>query len=134
MGYETRIRGEIRIDPPIPADELRGSGFVADRSASDITKDVALYTVEQPIEGVPGAYGRVATAIVPVMSSYSAYEAVEHTQEIINRWGEGRTFTGRLDCSGQERGDLWRLEVHDGRAVEVRPRIVWPDGSEEEAR
>lgn len=134
MGYETRIRGEIRIDPPITADALKGSGFVADRSGGDITKDVALYIVEQPVEGVPGAYRRVATAIVPVMSSYSAYQAVEHTQEIIDRWGEGRTFTGRLDCSGDERGDLWRLEIQDGRAVEVRARIVWPDGAEEEAR
>jgi hypothetical protein len=46
----------------------------------------------------------------------------------------GHEFTGRLDCAGEETGDLWRLEVHDRQAVKVTPRIVWPDGSEEPSR
>lgn len=61
------------------------------------------------------------------------YNIVDHVQEVINAHPD-HEFSGRLDCSGEESGDLWRLEVHDRRAVRVQPRIVWPDGSEEPTR
>ena len=129
MSYDVRFSGEISIDPPIPADEVLVAGFVEPGCYGD--KDVAVKVSEVPVEGVPGAFRRLVVAIEPCMSSYSAYKAVEHVQEIVDRWGEGRTFSGRLDCSDPQTGDLWRLEIHNGRAVEVRPRIVWPDNTEE---
>jgi hypothetical protein len=130
MSYTTRFRGEIRINPPIPADQTDNTGF--GQPGTFGAKDIALKVTEEPVDGVPGAYRRLAVAVVPVMGAYTAYRIVEHTQEIIDRWGDGRTFTGRIDCSGEEAGDVWRLEVHDGRAAEVRPRIVWADDTDEE--
>lgn len=65
------------------------------------------------------------------MSTYTAYHAVAHIQEVMDRWGEGRTFVGRFDCSDPNTGELWRLQVQDGRVVEVKPRIAWPDDAEE---
>jgi hypothetical protein len=124
MGYYTRFSGEIRIDPPIPFEEIKDTEF-AGRDT-----DVTLKCVEVPVEGVPGAYRRVAVAIVEA-NEFSKYNAIPEVQWIIDRWGEGRRFTGRFDAKGEEPGDIWRLEIHDGRAVEVRPRIVWPDGTEE---
>jgi hypothetical protein len=129
MAYTTRFSGEIRIDPPIPAEEVAGTGFFHEghRTAS---KDVRLKVVEVPVDGVPGAYRREAVAIVGLEGGFSCYDAVPHVQEIVNRWGAGRTFTGRLDAAGEEAGDVWRLLVRDGRAVEVRPQLVWPDDPE----
>ena len=134
MGYDIRFAGEIRIDPPIPADEVLAAGFIEPGRGRFGPKDFAVKVSEVPVDGVPGAYRRLVTAIVPVMSTYTAYHLVEHVQEIVDGWGEGRTFTGRLDCCDPNTGDLWRIEIHDGQAVKVKPRIVWPDGSGEAAR
>jgi hypothetical protein len=130
MGYDIRISGEILIDPPAPADEILAAGFPEPGTYGD--KDVAVKVEDVPVYGVPDAYRRLAVAIVPCMSTYTAYNAVAHIQEIVDRWGEGRTFTGRFDCSDPQTGDLWRLEVHNGRAVKVTPRIVWPDNTRQE--
>lgn len=129
MSYDIRFSGEIRIDPPIPADEVLSAGFIEPGRYGD--RDVAVKVAEVPVDDTPGAYRRLVVAIVPSMSSYTAYDAVEHVQEIVSRWGEGRTFTGRLEGAGEEAGDLFRIEIQAGVAVEVRPRIVWPDGTEE---
>ena len=129
MSYTTRFTDEIRIDPPIPFEDIEGQGFSnAERHGQ--TKDVSLKVVEEPIPGEPGGYRRVAVAIVGLSGGFSCYDAIPDTQEIIDRWGEGRTFTGRLNASGEDAGDIWRLEIRDGRVVKVEPRIVWPDGSE----
>lgn len=132
MSYDIRFSGEIRIDPPIPAEDVVAAGFCEPGRYGD--KDVAVKVTEVPVEGVPNAYRRLVVAIEPCMSTYTAYHAVEHIQEIVDRWGEGRTFTGRFDCLDPQAGDLWRIGIHDGRAVKVKPRIVWPDGTEEAAR
>jgi hypothetical protein len=128
VSYNIRFTGEISIDPPIPADDVLNAGFIEPGGYGD--RDVAVKVIEAPVEGMPGAYRRLVVAIVPSISSYTAYAAVDHIQEIVTRWGADRTFTGRLQGAGEEAGDLFRIEVQDGRAVEVRPRIVWPDGSE----
>lgn len=128
MSYDVRFTGEIRIEPPIPADELAAHDFQEPGRYGK--RDIAVKVVEVPVSGVPDAYRRVGTAIVPCMSSYTAYHLVGDVQAIVSRWGAGRTFTGRLQGVGEEAGDLFRIEVQDGTAVEVRPRIVWPDGSE----
>lgn len=128
MSYDTRFTGEILIDPPIPAEEVLAAGFQEPGGYGDM--DMAVKIVEAPVAGVPGAYQRLVTAIVPSMSRYTAYDAVEHVQEIIDRWGEGRRFLGRITAAGEEAGEIWRLEIHDGQAVRVEPRILWPDGTE----
>lgn len=129
MGYTTRFSGEIRIDPPIPYEDIAGQGFVRE-GREWATKDVRLKVVETPVDGTPGAYRREAVAIVGLGDAYSLPHAVEHAQEIVDRWGPGRTFTGRLDAEGEEAGDIWRLVIRDGRAQEVRPQIVWPEDEE----
>jgi hypothetical protein len=132
MGYDVNMSGEIRIDPPAPGDELYIAGYPVPGGYGD--KDVAVRIDDVLVAGIPDAYRRLATAIVPCMSRYTAYHALEHIQQVVDRWGEGRTFTGRLNCSDPNTGDLWRLEVHNGRAAKVTPRIVWPDGTEQETR
>jgi hypothetical protein len=125
MGYDIRFSGEIRIDPSILADELLALGFSEPGRYGD--KDIAVKVTETPVEGVPGAYRRLAVALVPCMSVYTAYNITDHIQQVVSQWGEGHTFTGRIECVDPHEGDRWRLQVQEGRVVEVKPRVVWPD-------
>lgn len=122
MGYNTSVSGEIRIEPPLAWREFKDSPF-AGRD-----KDVTLQVDAETVDTADGPLMRkTAVALVPTWEdSYKAYHLVEHVQEAIDAFPE-HTFTGRLDCEGEENTDLWRVVVRDGRAVKVTPRIVWPD-------
>lgn len=122
MGYNTSVDGEIRINPPLTWREFKDSPFAG------TGKDVTFRVEEETVTTEDGPLiRRSAVALVPTWEdSYKAYHLVEHVQEVINAF-PGHTFTGRLECEGEENTDLWRVVVRDGRAVKVTPRIVWPD-------
>lgn len=128
MGYYTSVDGEIRIEPPLTWAELKDSPFNPKSTEYDDRMDVKLQVVEETVETDEGSLiRRTAPAIVAARSeSYKAYYLVEHVQKLIDSH-PGHAFAGRLECSGEETGDLWRCVVRDGRAVKVEPRIVWPD-------
>ncbi|MFG1872198.1 DUF6205 family protein [Micromonospora arborensis] len=132
MGYDTRVTGAILISPPIPYAVLAGSRFLGWPYRRFVDKDCVLRVVEQVPEGGDGSLvRRVADAIVPaVQGPYSAHRLVDDVQDVLRIYGAERTFTGRLTCLGEEAGDIWRLEIHEGQAVRVEPRLVWPDGTE----
>ncbi|MGC4886753.1 DUF6205 family protein [Micromonospora sp. DT227] len=132
MGYSTRVTGAIQISPPIPWSILGGSRFVGPPHPRVVDMDCVLRVVEQvPEAGDGSTVRRVAVAITGAMPDpYSAYNLLDHVQKIVDLFGDGRTFTGRPTCTGDEPGDIWRVEVHDGRVTRVEPRIVWPDGTE----
>lgn len=132
MSYDVRYFGEITVIPPAPADQLISAGFPEPGSYGD--KDIAVRVTETPIDGVPGGYQRIATAFEPCMGSYTAYRMVEHLQQAIDLLGPGHTFDGRITGWGPEFGEVFAVEVHDGLAVDVKGRIVWPDGSEQAIR
>lgn len=122
MGYNTSVSGEIRIEPPLTWREFKDSPFTGHE------KDVTFHVDEETVAMDDGPLIRkTAVALVPSWEdSYKAYNLVAHVQEAIDAF-PGHTFTGRLDCEGEENADLWRVVVRDGRAVKVTPRIVWPD-------
>ena len=122
MGYNTSVSGEIRIEPPLTWREFKDSPFTGNN------KDVTLHVEADTVDTDDGPLMRkTATALVPTWEdSYKAYNLVEHVQEAIDAF-PGHTFTGRLDCEGEDNIDLWRVVVRNGRAVKVTPRIVWPD-------
>jgi hypothetical protein len=130
MGYVTRFNGELAIGPPLTWAEIRESPFAPGR-AEDERLDVKIRVEEQTVDTDEGQMIRCSgVAIIPTYEDeMRGYDIVEHVQRFLDTY-PGRTLTGRLDCEGEEAGDLWRLEVHDGRAVKVTPRIVWPDGTE----
>lgn len=126
MGYTTRVTGEITITPPIPWHEVENGPFTG---TSREHRDVNLRLCEEIVR-VDGdrLLRRTADAVVPAFEdSYKAYYIVEHLQELIDQYGQGRTFAGRLDGEGSDAGDMWRLVVRGGRAVLVQPTITWPD-------
>lgn len=122
MGYNTSVSGEIRIEPPLTWRDFKDSPFAG------TDKDVTFRVDEETVTTDDGPLIRkTAVALVPAWEdSYKAYNLVAHVQEAIDAFPE-HTFTGRLDCEGEETADLWRVVVRDGRAVKVTPRIVWPD-------
>lgn len=131
MGYDSRVRGIIAIDPPLTWAEIDGSPFLPDKAwMQDLA--VKLHVTEEPVTTADGVLlRRSSAAFVPVTDDeYRAYTVVEDVQKLVSSHGEGRTFTGRLSGFGSDPGDLWRVEIREGRAVRVEPRIVWPDGSE----
>lgn len=137
MGYTTYFTGEITITPPIPWGRLTGSPFLPDNARnyggrdSDGPRDLMFRIEEQTTETDEGILTRrsAAALVTTWEDEMKGYDIVEHLQEVIDAFPD-HEFTGRLDCAGEESPDIWRLEIHDRRAVKVRPRIVWPDGEE----
>ncbi|MEV3857778.1 DUF6205 family protein [Streptomyces sp. NPDC050095] len=135
MGYTTRVTGEFAIEPPLTWREIKRSPFsfpsalghsVREYRADDL--DLALRINEKTIETDEGTIvRRTAPALVMrEIDEYRARNLVEQVQRCLDLF-PGHTFTGRLECEGEENTDLWRVAVRDGRAVRVEPRIVWPD-------
>lgn len=122
MGYNTSVDGEIRIEPPLTWREFKDSPFAGD----DL--DVKLRIEAETVDTDDGRLMRkTAPALIPSWEEkYKAYKLVDHVQQAIDAF-PGHTFTGRLDCEGDDNGDLWRVVIRDGRAEKVVPRIVWPD-------
>lgn len=122
MSYNTRVTGEIRIEPPLTWREFKDSPFAGD----DL--DVKLHVEAETVDTDDGPLMRkTAAALIPSWEDkYKAYNLVAHVQQAIDAF-PGHTFIGRLECEGEESGDLWRVVFRNGRAVKVTPRIVWPD-------
>lgn len=135
MGYVTNFSGEIRIEPPIPWGQIKDSPFLPDNARERNGRDLMFVVSEVQRDTDEGTViARSAVALVSTWEDEArGYDIVEHLQEVVTAY-PGHEFVGRLDCEGERAGDLWRLEVHDRRAVKVTPRIIWPDGIEETPR
>jgi hypothetical protein len=134
MGYYTSFDGEFVINPPLMWAEVRSSRFGPDQFEKH-RLDVKVRVGEAVVDDDEGT--RITRTGVALMPAYEdemrGYNIVEHVQLFMDEH-PGHELVGRLDCRGEETGDLWRLEIQGSRAVEVRPRIVWPDGTEEVVR
>ncbi|MFI8351243.1 DUF6205 family protein [Streptomyces sp. NPDC085596] len=128
MGYYTRVTGEINIEPPLTWQEFKDSPFLPGSANDSTAYDVRLRADEETVDTDDGQLIRkTASTVLPRWDdSFKAYNLIEHVQAIIDAF-PGHTFSGRLDCEGEETGDLWRVVIRDGRAVKVTPQIVWPD-------
>lgn len=152
MGYETHVRGEIQIVPALTAKELREIGIGRPTTDSYLPADhwplmVTRYKQQQPTdvsivvemeefdndEGdhVTRARGvaLVATWDEP-FKAYSLEADLGAIVTLITGLLTKHTFTGHLQCEGEDHNDIWRLNVIDGRAVKHTPEIKWPEESE----
>ena len=128
MGYTTRVDGEFAITPPLTWNEFKDSEFAPDNAKSGWEPSLILRVDEDSVDTDEGPLlRRTATALVMrEIDEYRERGLVDEVQKAIDSF-PGHTFTGRLDCEGEENTDMWRVVVRDGRAVKVEPRIVWPD-------
>ncbi len=134
MGYYTTVTGELRIEPPLTWGEIKDNPFLPDTPAGLAEYDVRLRIDEETVDTADGQLTRKTCAAIEPRwdDSFKAYHLVEHVQTLIDAFPD-RTFTGRLECEGEDTGDLWRVIVRDGRAVKIEPRIVWPDDEQPHA-
>lgn len=125
MAYTTRVTGRIKILPPIPWGKVRRSRFLSDYRNGDRSPEVCFITEASGMT-IEGLYGRAGVAVEPRYpgEAFSNYHIIRDLQALIDEYPT-HTFIGHFDCAGEDAGDIWRLEVRDGRAVEVRPRISW---------
>lgn len=131
MGYYTRVTGEIRIEPPLTWQEFKDSRFLPGSPNDNGNYDVRLCVDEETVDTDEGQLVRkTASVVLPRWDdSFKAYNLVEHVQAVIDAF-PGHTFSGRLECEGEDNTDMWRVVVRNGHAVKVEPRIVWPDEDE----
>lgn len=128
MGYITHVTGEFTIEPPLSWPEFKDSPVAPDNITSSYSPSLILRVNEAPVDTDEGPLlRRTATALVMrEIDEYRERGLVNEVQAAIDSF-PGHTFTGRLDCEGQENTDMWRVVIRDGRAVRIEPRIVWPD-------
>jgi hypothetical protein len=132
MGYTTHVRGEFAITPPLAWPEFKDSEFAPHNITDRYDPELVLRVSEETVDTDDGPLlRRTATALVMrEIDEYRAYNLLDQVQKAVDAF-PGHTFTGRLDCEGEENTDIWRVVVRDGRAVTVEPRIVWPEGSDQ---
>lgn len=129
MGYYTRITGSIGIDPPLTAREYRECPHAVN---SDYC--VRVWPQTERIQTEDGELTKLqGVAITPFTDApVKAYDLLDEVAAIVASF-PGRTFTGHLQCQGDEATDLWRVVVRDGIATEIKPRITWPEDEQETA-
>lgn len=130
MGYTTHVRGQFEINPPLAWPEIKDTGFVAAKGNWYIhpDRDLALQVNETSVEKDNDILiSRTGVRLVmQEIDDYRARDLVINVQVTFDTF-PGHTFTGHLDCEGEESGDLWRVEVENGnQAVRSDPMIVWP--------
>lgn len=119
MGYYSTVHGEISYTPGLLEDELQDP--IIQRYLKydkDVTLNNDWHTIECSTD-----------------DQFKAYCLEEDLKELVAKLVELNpeiTFTGYLEVQGEGRGpgnvDLWRLQVKNGKVVEVKPTLVWPEG------
>lgn len=136
MGYYTRVTGEIRVTPPITWAEAKDTTWAQQGSGHyDRDFEFVLHMNEQDdetvIEGeLVQVVRRTFTRVEPRWDdSYKAYYSKENLQQLVDAF-PGHEWIGYLEGEGEGAGDgpdIWRLYVRDGKVIEVRPELVWPE-------
>lgn len=130
MGYITHVTGEFAIEPPLTWNEIKASPFepVGRGMYGAVDIDLNLRVEETSVDTDEGTLVRrtAASLVMREIDEYRARDLVKQVQRCVDLF-PGHTFTGRLDCEGQENTDLWRVVIRGGQAVKVEPRIIWPD-------
>lgn len=130
MSYTTRVTGEYAIAPPLTWNEIKNSPFepIGRGAYGAVDIDLTLRIDEETVDTDEGQLVRrsASALVMRHIDEYRARGLVEQVQRCLNLF-PGHTFTGRLECEGEESTGLWRVVIRDGRAVRVEPRLVWPD-------
>ncbi|MYZ37917.1 MULTISPECIES: DUF6205 family protein [unclassified Streptomyces] len=133
MSYYTAVSGEILIEPPLRGATLKASPFYDPWIGGEAQRCIRLDAGEEPADG---AAPETATELVArrVISAdverLDAFDMEDELQELLDAF-PGHTFTGRLQCMGDNHwSDMWGVVVRDGRAEKVTPTVVWPGDTE----
>lgn len=129
------VQGEITFIPGLTWAEIQASNLtpraggwtlgVPGQEAPDVKLRVDTDTVETD-DGT--LYRKTAGTLLPATEDpYRCRTFQKDVQAFLDQYGAGRTFRGRFVAEGEDQGDMWRLEVVDGRAVKVDAVMCWAD-------
>jgi hypothetical protein len=135
MGYTSKVSGNIEIKPVVPHKDVlklieAGLAKRPDEKYYSGISDVFVdyyKNREDTDDGVLIKYE--AWNIEPASEDrYKAYSIVEDLQKIVDLLGtEKYRYLGFFEIRGEDDDDLWRLKVKDGKVMEIKPKIVWPE-------
>ena len=133
MGYTSMVWGQIEINPPLTWAQAKDHPFrMPDDDDAKWSPALSLAMRERDQEVDQGVlHVKEAVAVHYAWGKPGkCHDVVEELQRIVDLAGPGHTFTGALEGTGEDFGDIWLLRVIDGRAVRWLPTITWPDGTE----
>lgn len=136
MGYNTYVHGEIIVEPALSEALIKRLGlgrngdvydFVAIQDGTD--DDVQLINGE--ITVVPGTKH---TRIEPRFDEpFKAYESAEQLDKIMLAAKKaGHDANGAMYFDGEETRDFARIRVEHCVTHGERPKLVWPNGDEQQ--
>ncbi|MFV2172270.1 DUF6205 family protein [Actinomadura sp. LOL_016] len=126
MAYNSRHTGHITIAPPLTWAEIKkGPGL----------QDVRLVLDEDVTDTDEGRATRITCAAIAPLTGdrFAGYRILEELQALIDVHGRTHTFAGHIEAVGED-GGRSRYQVDGAKAVQVQPRIVWPDPGAETAQ
>jgi hypothetical protein len=132
MGYYSRIRGQINIDPPLTWAEVRETGFDPDNEDLPngdykcVVIDVDVRIEETDIGTLTT---KIGTAIVPASEEQLKYYSLADQMKRLcsHPVFKDRNLTGYIVRLGEDNGDV---ERYDGTGRVEKAKLLWPDGSE----
>lgn len=131
MGYNSTLRGEIEISPPLRWGQYKDSDFYGYDRAQGNDKGIYIVGDSEKVETLDGTLEKRTAARIEFAWPYAVklYDVVEELQEIVDAYPD-HSFTGEFEGSGANFGDIWKLVVGEDRQVrKILPTITWPDGS-----
>lgn len=139
MGYDSRVRGQIAITPPLAWHEYRKSEFRAEfraqfRTGSETDRCLALKEI---VENEQTNYGettvRTAVSIVARPGETRFYTIRDELTTLAQTF-PSHIFDGYLVRTGVDcEGDVERYWIDGTGAVQSeQARLIWPDGSDVE--
>ncbi|MFK0142493.1 DUF6205 family protein [Streptomyces murinus] len=130
MSYYTAVSGQILIEPPLRGAALKESPFYDPWAGGEVRRCICLDIDEEPT-GPLGTREPVARRVISAdVERLDAFDMEGEVQELIDAY-PGHTFTGRLECMGDNHwSDMWGVIVRNGRAERVQPVVVWPGDSD----
>jgi hypothetical protein len=132
MGYETRVFGEITIDPPLPFSKIRTSPFRSSSREDTVLMFDEDTSVEVTDEGTLSRV-KVVGIKVRVDGEDKHYGMDIELRKIVEDFPEHQ-FDGALVIDGHDPGDISRLRIDpvSHRVIKEKAELRWPDGTKVE--
>lgn len=138
MGYETYYTGEARITGGILSeDTLAQEGWLE----AGAEEDFFIITTDGDPDDVQVVNGELTvvagTQFQNVTMRYEerikGYNFDERVQMLLDKVLEvGGEIHGHFRGDGEEDGDIWRIRFTGTDKVSERPKLVWPNGDEDQ--
>jgi hypothetical protein len=122
MGYNTDFSGELELDPPLDAKQVRQiNEFCEARHGGNM----------DPFPGFPGFWCNWETDGEALFwngneKSYDMFEWLVYlTEHFFEPWGV--KLKGEVNAVGESSGDIWKIKADETGLRKVKARIVFED-------